>query len=98
MRKTRGQANLSQGAVFAPGGQIRLSPGFPHSQRASARYHAKIMHRSTRYRLIPVAVLAAVYLAHAQSRPSVTKETVDQWMTDLSNWGRWGKDDEMGAV
>jgi kynurenine formamidase len=34
----------------------------------------------------------------AQSRNTVTKETVDQWMTELSNWGRWGKDDEMGAV
>jgi hypothetical protein len=22
----------------------------------------------------------------------------DQWMKELSNWGRWGKDDVMGAV
>lgn len=36
--------------------------------------------------------------AYAQSRPAVTKETVDQWMTELSNWGRWGKEDEQGAI
>jgi kynurenine formamidase len=29
---------------------------------------------------------------------SVTKEQFDQWMTKLSNWGRWGKEDERGAL
>jgi kynurenine formamidase len=29
---------------------------------------------------------------------SVTKETVEQWMTELSNWGRWGEDDVLGAA
>lgn len=28
----------------------------------------------------------------------VTVETVEQWMTDLSNWGRWGEADVLGAV
>ena len=28
----------------------------------------------------------------------VTKETVEQWMTELSNWGRWGETDELGAT
>ena len=28
----------------------------------------------------------------------VTKAQVDRWMTDVSNWGRWGKDDQLGAV
>jgi Putative cyclase len=36
--------------------------------------------------------------AHAQSHPVITKETFERWMTELSNWGRWGKDDEMGAM
>jgi kynurenine formamidase len=43
--------------------------------------------------LIPLAMIA-----YSQSRPAVTRETVDQWMTELSNWGRWGKDDELGAI
>jgi len=28
----------------------------------------------------------------------VTKAQFDEWMTKLSNWGRWGKDDERGAL
>ena len=30
------------------------------------------------------------------SRASV--EDYERWMTELSNWGRWGKDDEFGAA
>ena len=26
------------------------------------------------------------------------KATIDRWMKELSNWGRWGKDDQLGAV
>src|SRR5438552_18990086 len=44
------------------------------------------------------ATLAAAFLIHAQSGPTVTRDTFDQWMTELSNWGRWGKDDELGAI
>jgi kynurenine formamidase len=29
---------------------------------------------------------------------SVTRQQFDRWMTELSNWGRWGKDDERGAL
>lgn len=29
---------------------------------------------------------------------TVTKEQFARWMTELSNWGRWGKDDELGTV
>ena len=28
----------------------------------------------------------------------VTKEQFDTWMTELSNWGRWGADDQLGAL
>jgi len=41
---------------------------------------------------------AAALLAYGQSRPAFTKATFDQWMTELSNWSRWGKDDELGAI
>src|SRR6185503_18455643 len=36
--------------------------------------------------------------ALAQPGHSVTAAMVDKWMTELSNWGRWGKEDQMGAV
>src|SRR5258705_7719109 len=45
-----------------------------------------------------LGLLVALSLGHAQSRPAMTRETFDQWMTELSNWGRWGKEDEMGAI
>jgi kynurenine formamidase len=34
----------------------------------------------------------------AQPSHTVTKDTVDRWMTELSNWGRWGKDDQRGTI
>src|SRR5438094_10586967 len=36
--------------------------------------------------------------ALAQSGRSVNAAMVDGWMSELSNWGRWGKPDQMGAV
>jgi kynurenine formamidase len=33
-----------------------------------------------------------------EPRPKVTHEDVERWMTELSNWGRWGKDDQLGAL
>ena len=36
----------------------------------------------------------------AQGEPGaeVTREQYDTWMTELSNWGRWGDDDQLGAL
>ena len=36
----------------------------------------------------------------AQEEPAgeVTRAQYDTWMTDLSNWGRWGADDQLGAL
>jgi kynurenine formamidase len=34
----------------------------------------------------------------AQGRPTLTKADIDRMMTELSNWGRWGKDDQLGAL
>jgi kynurenine formamidase len=40
--------------------------------------------------------------ASAQSadstHPLVTQAQFERWQTELSNWGRWGKDDEIGAL
>jgi len=60
--------------------------------------------------LILAAALAGVWVVatpaaqSSQAAPSagaagsVTKAQFDDWMTKLSNWGRWGKDDERGAL
>ena len=34
----------------------------------------------------------------AQTSHDVTAEMIEQWMTELSNWGRWGDDDQLGAL
>ena len=34
----------------------------------------------------------------AQSHQKITHEMFDRWMTELSNWSRWGKDDQVGTV
>ena len=52
-----------------------------------------------------VAVLALTFLisVHGQTgqKPGeirATEAQLDRWMKELSNWGRWGKDDQLGAV
>jgi kynurenine formamidase len=37
-------------------------------------------------------------LAAAGTRPTVSKADYEKWKTELSNWGRWGKDDQLGAI
>jgi kynurenine formamidase len=60
-------------------------------------------------RLLSIAIASAVIVAAAGgeappppqaggSSHAVTKEQYEKWKTDLSNWGRWGKDDELGAL
>src|SRR5580700_9747374 len=45
-------------------------------------------------------ILSALLLAGAlagQPRPATTAD-FDRWMKELSNWGRWGKADELGTL
>jgi hypothetical protein len=56
--------------------------------------------------MIPALLVAALVLgpasrepvADAQADHTVTKAMVDRWMTELSNWGRWGKEDQRGTL
>src|SRR3977135_3851012 len=34
----------------------------------------------------------------SSSRPLVTEAQYEAWQTALSNWGRWGKDDQLGTL
>jgi hypothetical protein len=43
--------------------------------------------------------LAAILLLCAAALAAqTTNAEVDQWTRELSNWGRWGKDDQLGAL
>ena len=51
----------------------------------------------------PIAALALILASassttSAQERKATTVAEVEKWMTELSNWGRWGKEDRLGAV
>ena len=60
------------------------------------------MSKQYRGAVLLVTAVLAVALAPAQSgsgmRPPVTKDTVDRWMKELSNWGRWGAQDQKGTI
>src|SRR6476660_7161527 len=47
--------------------------------------------------LLILLTILSLLLA-AQSPRNVTQADVDRWMTELSNWGRWGKQDQLGAL
>ena len=42
--------------------------------------------------------VAPAALAQAASNQNATRADFDRLMKELSNWGRWGKNDQMGAV
>ncbi len=46
---------------------------------------------------IVIACLAAVASAQTPA-PKLTKADIDGMMKELSNWGRWGKDDQKGTI
>jgi kynurenine formamidase len=57
--------------------------------------------------IVLILVALAGWTALGQSRldqakranaPGATKQEFERWMTELSNWGRWGPDDELGAA
>src|SRR5437868_15182617 len=44
-------------------------------------------------------LLAVIVTAQTQaSGHAVTPDEYERWKKDLSNWGRWGKDDQIGAL
>ena len=50
-------------------------------------------------RLIPLSLSLLLTLSlTAQSSHTATKADFERWMKQLSNWSRWGKDDQKGTV
>jgi kynurenine formamidase len=45
-----------------------------------------------------VALGTVAIFSQSPNRPLVRQEEYQRWQTELTNWGRWGKDDEMGAL
>jgi kynurenine formamidase len=51
---------------------------------------------------IAIVTIAVCATPHTNGAPiphqPVSKAQFDRWKTELSNWGRWGKDDQLGAL
>jgi kynurenine formamidase len=49
--------------------------------------------------LTSASMVAAGAVPPTEKYPrNLTKEDVDRWMTELSNWGKWGQDDQAGTI
>jgi len=47
---------------------------------------------------VGAALLRATGTQATVAHPLVTKAEYERWQKELSNWGRWGKDDELGTL
>src|SRR6202158_6016345 len=57
--------------------------------------------RGSLFTLLMAALAAGELSAQAVAPASthvVTESQYERWKKDLSNWGRWGKDDEIGTL
>src|SRR5215831_17123462 len=48
--------------------------------------------------LLIVGLAAGKLSSQTPSTHAVTTAEYERWKTDLSNWGRWGKEDQIGAL
>jgi kynurenine formamidase len=47
---------------------------------------------------IEAALVGGAASQSSPSRPLVSEAQFEAWQTELSNWGRWGKDDQLGTL
>jgi kynurenine formamidase len=47
---------------------------------------------------VALVLLAGLCAQQPVAHPLVTPAEFERWQTELSNWGRWGKDDELGTL
>ncbi len=52
----------------------------------------------TRLFLLAMLLCLAASQIPSATHPTLTKADVDKMFTSLSNWGRWGKEDQLGAL
>ncbi|MEW6211030.1 MAG: cyclase family protein [Acidobacteriota bacterium] len=48
--------------------------------------------------IVLLMTTALIFPRGNQTQDKLTREDIDRWMVELSNWGRWGKDDQLGAI
>lgn len=71
------------------------------SERHTERAGRRLFHSSWQTTWLLGLVLLSLSLtsgAAAAEPAPVSKAEFDRWMTEISNWGRWGADDELGTL
>ena len=53
---------------------------------------------TTKNKYIALILLGFSLVASPMANAQLAKEVVEQWMDELSNWGRWGAEDELGSL
>src|SRR5512143_292936 len=48
--------------------------------------------------IVPLVLAGMPSAQPPQTRRTLTKADIEGMMTELSNWGRWGKEDQLGAI
>lgn len=51
-----------------------------------------------RFSILSLMALMIALEVHAQDKHKMTKADVERQVEELSNWGRWGKDDQLGTL
>lgn len=85
--------------VAAPTGPNPRTPPAPYG--APTRAFLVVGMTTLACALAPVGIQAQQFTAHPSTQDPavlVTPETVAQWEEELSNWGRWGPDDQRGTL
>jgi hypothetical protein len=49
------------------------------------------------FSLILISIQTNLTAQNSRDSIPLTKEIINQWTEELSNWGRWGEDDELGT-
>ncbi len=56
------------------------------------------MTNKIRISLTAILLLSTTFFFHANGQEQLSQEEVNGWFETLSNWGRWGNDDQLGTV
>src|SRR3954463_406648 len=66
--------------------------------KESAMNTRRILSLGVLIALLAAGSAAVSSQAGSSAAHAVTREQYEQWKKELSNWGRWGKEDEIGAL
>ncbi len=53
---------------------------------------------TSKNQLTALILLCISLVTGSVANAQIAKEVVDEWMNELSNWGRWGSEDELGSL